>query len=210
MRAIVLAAVAACAPVALGRADPNPDTKTPAPSASAQSWVQSQLSSWPEASRTLAAQLVSHYGRPSETTAERLTWYDNAPWRRTTLYKAGPLHNFPAAHHDILEQTVAYRVPPDKIGDLVAYDGSLVVDRTRGELSVHCDSEQANILTLNIANDILTGERSVDQALGYHAQVIRGLQIGEPEAYSQKLRFAPTANAADPGEEAELLRHLEH
>ncbi|HTT02101.1 MAG TPA: hypothetical protein VMG11_08415 [Steroidobacteraceae bacterium] len=212
MRTFVLAGVAACASFNLARADPNGGAQPPAASASAQSWVRSQLSSWPESSRILAAQLVSRYGRPNESTAQRLTWYDNAPWKRTTLYKEGPLHNFPKAHHDILEQTVAYRVPPDKIGDLIAYNGSLVVDRTRGELSVHCDSEQANTLTLNLADDIVKGERSADQALAYHAQVVRGVQIGEPETYPQKLRFTaqPSTATADPGEEAELLRHLEH
>jgi hypothetical protein len=51
----------------------------------------------------------------------------------------------------------------------------------------------------------------VEQALAYHAQVIRGVQIGEPETYPYKLRFkAPQLgpDTADAGVEAPLLRHL--
>jgi hypothetical protein len=105
---------------------------------------------------------------------------------------------------------VNYRVPLEKVADLVKYNGSLVIDRTRGELTVHCNNEQSNTLTVNIANDIVTGDRNVEQALAYHAQVIRGVQIGEPETYPFKLRIKPqtTADTADPAEEAQLLKHL--
>jgi len=176
----------------------------------AQSWVRANLGGWPQSAQDLAAQLVARYGRPNASTADELLWHENSPWKRTVLYRAGVRHDFPTPHQDILEQTINYRVPADKIADLAAYDGSLIVDRTRGELSVHCDSEQANILTLNIADDIVKGERSVDQALAYHAQVVRGVQIGERESYPERLKFMPqtATQAADPGSEAPLLQHL--
>jgi hypothetical protein len=103
---------------------------------------------------------------------------------------------------------VDYRVPEKKVADLIAYDGSILVDRTRGELSVHCNSEEMNIITLNIAHDIVTGERTVEEAMAYHAQVVEGMFIHEPETYPQKLRFKPPAAAADPAQEAQLLEHL--
>jgi hypothetical protein len=177
----------------------------------AAAWVQKNLEGWPKISRAVAADLITSYGLPAASNARELTWYDNGPWKRTVLHKEEIQHNFPYPHKDILEQTVNYRVPLDKIADLVRYDGSLVVDRTRGELTVHCNNEAANILTLNIANDIVKGDRTVEQALAYHAQVVRGLQIGEPETYPDKLHFkAPQspADSADPDEEAPLLKHL--
>ncbi len=176
----------------------------------ADAWVRTHLAGWPAATRKLAAQLLTRYGRPQTVTAHELTWYDNKPWKRTVLYRAGVKHNFPMPHEDILEQTINYRVPVDKIGDLAAYDGSLVVDRTRGELSAHCDSEEQNRIMLNIANDIVTGQRSVDQGLAYHAQVVRGLQDRVPESYPSALTFKllPSTQTADPGEEAPLLEHL--
>jgi hypothetical protein len=171
------------------------------------------VAGWPQATQELAARLTAKYGPPQESTPRLLIWYGNGPWKRTVLHKEGVRHNFPRPHQDILEQTVNYRVPPAKVAELLSYDGSIVVDRTRGEVTVHCDSEQANTLTLNLVDDIVKGERTVDQALGYHAQVIRGMEIGEPESYPEKLRFAAaksSAQTADEGEEAELLSHLEH
>jgi hypothetical protein len=213
---LLITALAAILPagagLAQGNASPPGQTshaeKTEAPSAPTKG-----PPGWPQAARELAARLTAKYGPPQESTPRLLIWYGNGPWKRTVLHREGVRHNFPRTHQDILEQTVNYRVPPDKIAELVAYNGSLVVDRTRGELTVHCDSEQANTLTLNLADDIVKGERTVDQALGYHAQVIRGMEIGEPESYPEKLRFTAAksnAQTADEGEEAELLSHLEH
>jgi len=182
---------------------PRPDFDAPA-------WVKAHLAGWPALTQGLALELLMKYGSPDESTPYRLIWHSNAPWTRTVLLKEGSVHNFPKPHQDVLEQTVAYRVPPEKVGDLVAYDGSLVVDRTRGELTAHCDTERSNILTLKIADDIVKGERTVEQALAYHAQVVRGVETGDAERYAQRLKFAPAAAAqsADPADEAPLLRHL--
>jgi hypothetical protein len=179
----------------------------------APAWVQRHLVGWPALTVKVAVDLVRKYGVPAEHDGHRLSWYGNAPWKETTLFREEVQHNFPQPHKDILQQTVNYRVPPAKVGDLLAYNGSLVVDRTRGELSAHCDTEAHNILTLNIANDIVRGDRTVEQALAYHAQVVRGVTIGEPESYPAKLRFSldeSSHQTADPAQEAPLLYHLQH
>ena len=179
--------------------------------AEAAAWVQKNLAGWPTVTLALATTLLEKYGHPDSNTAEEAVWYHNGPWKRTILYKEETQHNFPRPHKDVLEQTVSYRVPAEKVGDLATYDGSLLVDRTRGELTVHCDSEEHNILTLNIADDIVKGERTVEEALTYHAQVIRALETNDPQAYAQKLRFKipkSGADTADAAEEAPLLRHL--
>lgn len=177
----------------------------------ADAWVHTHLSGWSQATRKLAAQLIVRYGHPQAVTSHELTWYGNGPWKRTVLYRAGVKHNFPLPHEDVLEQTVNYRVPLAKVGALVAYDGSLVVDRTRGELSAHCDSEEQNMIMLNIADDIATGQRSVDEGLAYHAQMVRAMQTHVPETYPRQLKFKilPSSQTADPGEEAQLLEHLD-
>ena len=176
----------------------------------AAAWVHDHLVGWPALIQSLAVELLRRYGTPQERGTRHLAWYDNAPWKRTVLWKEGAPHNFPRPHQDILEQTIDYRVPLEKVPELLSYNGSLLVDHTRGELTVHCDSERANLLTLNIADDIVKGERTADQGSAYHAQVVRGLEIGESEAYPQRLKFAPAtaAQTADPGAEAPLLRHL--
>jgi hypothetical protein len=185
-------------------------TAAPASSSkSAEEWAQKNLEGWPPKTIALAVELIRKYGPPSEATPHQVTWFRNGPWKRTALFKDGVPHNFPKPHEDVLEQTVDYRVPLDKVADLLRYNGSLVVDRTRGELSAHCDSEQQNLITLNIADDIVKGERNVEQALAYHAQIIVGLRDREPETYPQKLRFKPPASpTAEAGDEAPLLVHL--
>ncbi|HXR90682.1 MAG TPA: hypothetical protein VN750_10410 [Steroidobacteraceae bacterium] len=178
-------------------------------SKSAEEWAQKNLEGWPPKTIALAVDLIKKYGEPNDAAPHQITWYKNGPWKRTAVFKEGVPHKFPKLHEDVLEQTVDYRVPLEKVADLLKYNGSLVVDRTRGELSAHCDSEQQNLITLNIANDIVTGNRDVEQALAYHAQIIVGIRDHEPEKYPQKLRFtAPSSPTADPGEEAPLLVHL--
>jgi hypothetical protein len=211
IRVLVALTALLSAAVAYGQPPHAPTPQSAPVSPEAAAWAQKNLVGWPKMSIAVASDLITEYGLPKESTAHELTWYDNGPWKRTVLHKEEIQHNFPYPHKDVLEQTVNYRVPAGKVADLVKYDGSLVIDRTRGELTVHCNNEQSNTLTLNIADDIVKGDRSVEQALAYHAQVIRGVQIGEPETYPFKLRFkAPQAAAdtADPGEEAPLLKHL--
>jgi hypothetical protein len=210
MRPLLQAAAVALLPcaMALGQPAAAPPARPALSSTDASAWVHDHLQGWPPKTVALAVALVEKYGRPEDVSAHRITWYGNGPWKRTSLLRESTLHNFPLPHQDMLEQTVDYRVPATKVADLLAYDGSLVVDRTRGELSVHCNSEEMNILTLNIADDIVTGERSIEQGMAFHAQVIEGLFIHEPETYPQKLRFKPHKSAADPAAEAQLLEHL--
>ena len=208
MKALLLVALLGLAPAVLtSQAADAPAAASTASSKSAESWAQKHLEGWPPKTIALAVELVKQYGEPAEATPTQVTWFHNGPWKRTALFKEGAAHNFPKPHQDVLEQSVDYRVPLDKVADLLKYNGSLVIDRTRGELSAHCDSEKQNLIALNIANDIVKGDRNVEQALAYHAQIIVGLRDGEPETYPQKLRFKPSA-AADAADEAPLLVHL--
>ncbi len=125
----------------------TPEAAPPAHTAAAaksspEAWAQSNLQGWPPRTVTLGVELVKKYGPPNETASRQITWFHNGAWKRTVLWRDGVKHNFPKAHEDVLEQTVDYKVPADKVADLLTYNGSLVVDRTRGELSVHCDSEK--------------------------------------------------------------------
>jgi hypothetical protein len=154
------------------------------------------------------AQLISKYGMPAEATERHVTWYGNGPWKKTTLYKEEVPHNFASAHKDVLEQTISYKVPVDKVAALVQFNGSVVVNRTRGELSSSADAEELNFLALNVADDVIRGDRDVEQARTHYAQLVRAKMIKEPEAELQALKFKPVANAGDPDEIAPLIRHM--
>jgi hypothetical protein len=78
-------------------------------------------------------------------------------------------HNWPAPHSDFLTQVIGYRVP-EMFDDIAQFDGSILLDRTRGEMSARCDSEAANVLRLNMVHEIVTGKRSVEDARETTAQ----------------------------------------
>ena len=192
---------------------PAPITQTAqtVPSAEGLAWSQKSLGGWPESTRRLGAQLFTKYGAPGEVTARQVTWLDKAPWKRVTLYKEGAQHNFASPHKDVLEQVVTYKVPLDKLALLVQFNRSLVPNLTRGELASFADSEEINFLALNVADDIVRGERDVEAARTYYAQIVRAKMIKEPERDLQKLEFTPgksAAETADADEVAPLIKHM--
>jgi hypothetical protein len=65
---------------------------------------------------------------------------------------------------------INYRVDPEGFTALAQFDGSVVAKRTMGELSPTCHDEEANRLALNLAHDILSGARDVNDARAYYAK----------------------------------------
>ena len=111
--------------------------------------VKTLIKDWPPMSIKAAKQTLDKYGPPNEAAASRLIWYNNGPWKRTIVYRDEVLHNFPAPHTDVIEGFIDYQVPSEKFGELAEFDGSVIVERTKGEVSARCDMEAANILALN-------------------------------------------------------------
>lgn len=166
-----------------------------------QTTVDEITSDWPEKPSDLADTMVQEYGMPDEVTTERFYWHDAGVWKRIQLYRDGTPHNFPKSHEDHLRQTIDYPIDPDDARDLLAFDGSNVLWRTRGELSADCHKEPMNLLTINLANDIVTGEKSVAAARQEFAETAITYQMGMEPAYTQGLQFdVPTDDEGDPDE----------
>lgn len=161
--------------------------------------VDKTIAEWPERPRLGAQMMLSKYGVPQEATAEKLVWRDQGPYQCITVTKKEHHHDFPKPHMDFLEHTVAYRVPPDKADALAEYDGSCTFDRTRGTLSARCDLEGHNILTLNLANDIVTGKKSAAAARKAFGEIVSEDMMGRKPAYVEALQFQspPMAEFAD-------------
>jgi hypothetical protein len=154
---------------------------------------------WPAASKTAASEMLQKYGPPQEATATMLIWRGNGPWKRTIVHKTGVDHAFATPHQDVLEQTIEYKVPLNFFNALAVYNGSLIADRTRGELTAWCDREATNMLSLNLAQDILRGRITAERAREAHAQAMRELQAGRPPETMQKLTTPPPqGDLADP------------
>lgn len=157
------------------------------------------LQQWPELSREAAQLVVDQYGEPHEASGSELRWFDVGPWKRIVAQRVAWEHRFPAPHHDSVESFLDHRVPPDMFTPLARFDGSVMAERTSGELSARCHDEQANLLALNLAHDIVTGSRSVENARAYYAKEFLDARRGEPTPYMERLRFEPTGpSAPDP------------
>lgn len=160
------------------------------------------IKSWPEQSREPAQLVLDKYGEPHEATESALTWHAVGPWKRIVAQKTWWQHDFPAPHEDSVESFIDYEVAPEHYTPLAQYDGSVMVERTSGEVSARCHDEEANTLALNLMHDVVTGEKGFQEARDYYAKEFLDARRKEPTPYMDKLRFEPkpAGAAADPDE----------
>jgi hypothetical protein len=157
------------------------------------------IKDWPDESREAAQLVIDAYGEPQEVTESLLTWHRAGQWKRIVASRAFYDHRFPAPHIDCVESFIDYRVPARMFTPLAEFDGSVIVERTTGEVSARCHDEQANFLALNLMHDIVTGTRTVEEARQYYAKEFLDARRKQPTPYMEKLRFATAADqAADP------------
>lgn len=157
------------------------------------------IAQWPEDAREAAQLVVDQYGEPDEVTASFVVWHKPGPWKRIVASRQVHEHNFPAPHLDSVESVIDYRFPDDKARDVFLFDGSVVINRTEGEVSARCHDEQANFLALNLMHDIATNAKNIQQAREYYALEFLNARRKQPTPYMEKLHFMPAQGAAaDP------------
>src|SRR3546814_5051300 len=115
--------------------------------------------------------------------------------------KAFYRHDFPAPHTDSVESVIDYRVPPDKFTALAEFDGSVMAERTAGEVSARCHDEQANLLALNMMHDVVTGAKAAKAAREYYAKEFAYCRRQNQNPYMKKLRFEPGDGSAADSED---------
>lgn len=159
------------------------------------------IENWPETQKKVARQLIDYYGPPNEATPTKLLWYRNGPWKRTMVTSDVLVHDFPAPHIDFVTQTIDYKVAPELFDEIGRYDGSCLVDRTAGEVAARCDSEAANVVTLNLMHEIVSGKRTVEEARQVYAENIVGYTLGREAPYAERLLFeVPESGTEDTDE----------
>jgi hypothetical protein len=156
------------------------------------------LSGWPEASRMAAEEIAGKYGKPDRTSEDQLIWMDKGVWKHIRIDKKETKHNFPIEHTDMLQTTILYRVPVDKMSELSRFDGSITFDRTQGTMSARCDKEANNILALNLAYDIIKSKITVYQARIAYGNIVKQYMNKENPLYMQSLLFPIQKDTADP------------
>jgi hypothetical protein len=157
------------------------------------------IQAWPTESKQAAEAIIAKYGMPTEFTSSMLVWEQTGPWKKTVVMKEAVDHQFPIAHKDVLKQVVDYKVPADKTDELAQFDGSIIVDRTKGELAVRCDKEENNFLAINLADEIIKGKKTVKQARDMMAKAVTGKQLaGNEGMFKDGLKFQlATSSTAD-------------
>lgn len=168
--------------------------------------VEEIIGDWSEKTRgqqqhpkETARKMLDKYGTPDEVTPQRLIWHNNGPWKRTEVHREGQKHDFPLPHIDHLYQYIDYQVPPEKHDELAQYDGSTHAHRTEGELVATCHKEEANFLALNLAHDIVTGEKTVEEAREDYAKINAKLMAGGSPKYATDFQFPlPEGDQRDP------------
>jgi hypothetical protein len=157
------------------------------------------ISAWPAESKQAAEAIMAKYGMPTEHTSSMLVWEKTGPWKKTVVTKDAIDHQFPVAHKDVLKQVVDYKVPADKADELAQFDGSVIIDRTKGEVAVRCDKEENNFIAMNLVDEIVKGKKTVKQARDTMAKAVTGTQLaGNEGMFKDGLKFqVATSSTAD-------------
>lgn len=158
------------------------------------------IAQWPEVAQKAYKEMEGKYGDPNGVTKTRLVWLNKGPFAEIILIDEAIDHNFPKPHKDCLEHVVAYEVPVEKVGQLAEFDGSVIVDRTRGTLSARCDSEPHNVLALNLAVEIINGEKSVEEARKAYGEAVKQEMSGNMPEMAKSLQFEPARSMQEAGD----------
>ena len=163
---------------------------------------ESVIERWPGRPRSEARVLIAKYGEPANFDDDNLIWYKNGPWQKTVVYRKAPQGVMGFHAKDILEQTIAYRVPDDKIAELKRFDGRIRFDKANGQLSSVSESENLNYLALNLVDEIVTDKRNADEARDFYRKTTKLTESGKTSAYLDGFLFPLTADStANPASE---------
>lgn len=191
--------------------------------------VRNFISNWLDKPKEVAEWMINKYGMPQEATNQRLIWHNNGIWKYSIVENAEIPHDFPYPHSECLTQAINFHIDVDSCSsadlyedyvvsrtkgnlssdqiipefcrDIAWFNGSLIMDRTKGEMLSRGESEPYNYLNINLAKDIICGSRTVENARSFYAEVAYKLkETGDATNYTQGLLFVPPADyVGDPG-----------
>ena len=171
--------------------------------------ANNMVAKWSMDAQKAAKGMMKIHGAPDEATPTMLVWHNSGPWKRIIASNTTTPHNFPGPHPDSVEQFVSYKVPENKYDEIARFDGSVNIDRTRGEMSARCDAETHNVLALNLAHDIITGKRSVEGARAFYTRVVMIEKTTmKLHPYALRLNFSPQMGANDPDHISPKMRPM--
>jgi hypothetical protein len=147
------------------------------------------LKGWPANTRFAALNLISKYGPPDAATDQRLVWNDSGQWNQVIVYREGAPDDFPTTHANFVENTIHYAVSQEKTAQLQKFNSALIVDRAAGTLSVRSNSEEANTLALNLADEVVRGKRTAASARDFMRDTLSKAMAGKSSPYMDRFWF---------------------
>jgi len=167
----------------------TPDRAAPVVAAAQGEAPEAIIQRWPPRSRNVAGLMLEKYGRPDQFDRDSMVWFNNGEWKRTVVYRRR-IHRDPAVTRtDILEQSIGYLVPNDKVAELMRFNGRLLISQTAGELGFASESEANNRLALNLADEVVTGKRGVADARAEYLKTARLAASGKSSSLLEALQF---------------------
>lgn len=187
-------------------AQPMPVTQNPVPPPVSRPLpysVSQAIANWGREPQALAKALYQKYGPPDLASSEHLVWKEKGPWYLTVVQNDQVVHNWPVPHYDFLYQVIRYPIDPKYYGDLVKFNGSMILDRTLGFVGSMCGDEGMNFLAVNLAHDIAAGDLSVSEAQAAYIEAYNQYKAGGAPAYTQGIQFPMVQGyVGNPGEPA--------
>ena len=145
------------------------------------------IAGWPDKARALASALIREHGAPDEITPAQLTWRGRGPWNTIAVYRDAESAERP----NNLLQSVAYEVAPRRWRALSAFDRGVAYEPVRRELTARSDREETNLLSLNLADEVIQGRRTAADASAFYDKTVEMSYAGRSSPYMSRLMFSP-------------------
>ncbi|MFI5363541.1 MAG: hypothetical protein ACHQ49_16360 [Elusimicrobiota bacterium] len=162
------------------------------------------IQKWPERAQAAAREMIDEYGRPTRVTDGELVWVGVGPWQKTVVSRDAKPHFVGRLEKDFVEQTIAYKVPKEKIDELKRFDPRLTVEAAAGRISARSESEAKNYLALNLADEIVTDKRSADDARRFYLKVEELSRSGKSSPYLNGFLFPVRSDIDKPLNERDM------
>ncbi|HXT02075.1 MAG TPA: hypothetical protein VN915_15470 [Elusimicrobiota bacterium] len=142
------------------------------------------IRNWPQRPRLAARAMIEKYGAPDVFDQESMTWAGNRPWDETVVRRAAPAG-------ESIQQSVHYPVTLAKLAQVRSLGGRIEYDPSNGELSSSSDVEGLNFLALNLADEVVSGKRSLPRARALYRRTRELTESGKSSPYTTGLLFSP-------------------
>ena len=135
--------------------------------------------------------MIEKYGRPDRMETDRVVWEKKGPWKRIVVWDDMGARQMDMAEDKNIEEIISYLVPEDKRLAVEGFSKRIKVSADGAELSARSASEGRNFLALNLADEIIRGVKTPEEAGAFDAATLQLADAGKPSPYMKGLLFQP-------------------